>query len=442
MLYLAQKYLAKITILLRVPNNGIMIIFRLFWESLQMSVQTFRGNRLRSVLTLLGITIGIFAIIAVQTAIDSLEINIRQSVSSLGDNVVYVQKWPWAPEDGEEYAWWKYLNRPNVTMQENEYIRKHSKLTLTSCLVANAMKTVKYRNNSATNVPIVGASEGFQVIRSFEVDRGRYFSPFEELGGKNIAVLGSDLAEDLFEGEDPIGRIIKVGGFKLTVIGVTEKEGKGTFDDNNMDELVMVPLNFLKNIIDIRSEDARPQLWVEAKPGITVGELSDELTSLLRSVRRLKPLDENNFALNQTSIINNQLDQLFRVINIAGKIIGLFSILVGGFGIANIMFVSVKERTNIIGIEKAIGAKRYFILMEYLLESIILSLIGGLVGLFMIAILTLIINVSVEGFTMYLTLGNIMLGIGISSGIGLLSGIFPAIQAAYMNPVEAINTSF
>ena len=406
-----------------------------------MAFQTFRGNRLRSALTLLGITIGIFAIISVFTAVDSLEINIRESVSSLGDNVVYVQKWPWAPEDGQEYTWWKYLNRPMVTQEENEFIRRNSLLAAESCITAFTSRTVKYKNNSAENITIIGASEGFENIRSFEIEQGRYFTPFEVSRGRNIVVIGSDLAEDLFEGADPIGKEIKLGGFKVSVIGVTLKEGKGTFDDNNLDETVMMPINFMKNLVDIRRESANPQIWVEAKPGIKVEELSDELTSLLRAVRRLKPKDENNFALNQTSIINNQLDQVFKVINIAGFFIGIFSILVGGFGIANIMFVSVKERTHIIGIQKAVGAKNYFILMEFLIESVILSLVGGMAGLLIIGIFTLIINLSSD-FTMYLTMGNILLGLGISSLIGLLSGFAPAWQAARMDPVVAINTTF
>ena len=419
-----------------------MIIFRLFWESLMMAFQTFRGNKLRSALTLLGITIGIFAIISVFTAVDSLEMNIRESVSALGDDVVYIQKWPWGPEEGsEEYAWWKYLNRPLVTLDENESIRRYSKLASESCLVATARRTIRYQNNTAADITIMGATDGFQNIRSFEIEKGRYFSPFEITGGRNIGVLGAELAADLFENDDPVGQEIRIGGFKVTVIGVTKKEGKGTFDDNNLDELVLLPIHFMRNFVDIRRDNANPQIWVQAREGVSVDELSDELTSILRSIRRLKPMDDNNFALNQTSLISNQLDQVFKVINIAGFFIGIFSILVGGFGIANIMFVSVKERTHLIGIEKAIGAKNYFILMEFLIESVILSLVGGIAGLLIIGLLTAIVNLTSD-FTMYLTMGNILLGLGISSLIGLVSGFAPALQAARMNPVEAINTSF
>ena len=407
-----------------------------------MAFQTFRGNKLRSALTLLGITIGIFAIISVFTAVDSLEMNIRESVSALGDDVVYIQKWPWGPEEGsEEYAWWKYLNRPLVTLDENESIRRYSKLASESCLVATARRTIRYQNNTAADITIMGATDGFQNIRSFEIEKGRYFSPFEITGGRNIGVLGAELAADLFENDDPVGQEIRIGGFKVTVIGVTKKEGKGTFDDNNLDELVLLPIHFMRNFVDIRRDNANPQIWVQAREGVSVDELSDELTSILRSIRRLKPMDDNNFALNQTSLISNQLDQVFKVINIAGFFIGIFSILVGGFGIANIMFVSVKERTHLIGIEKAIGAKNYFILMEFLIESVILSLVGGIAGLLIIGLLTAIVNLTSD-FTMYLTMGNILLGLGISSLIGLVSGFAPALQAARMNPVEAINTSF
>lgn len=435
------KYAAKLANLLLVPNIGIMIIFRLFWESLVMAFQTFRGNKLRSSLTLLGITIGIFAIISVFTVVDSLEINIRKSISSLGDNVIYIEKWPWAPAEGEEYAWWKYLNRPLVSLDESEFIAEKSLLADVTCFVADTRQTVKYKNNTANEITIMGASDGFQEIRSFEIEQGRYFSPFEVRGGKNIAILGSDLASELFEDQDPIGQEIKLGAFKVNVIGVTLKEGKGTFDDRNLDETVILPLNFMRNIVDLRNETSNPQIWVKAREGISVDELSDELTSLLRSVRRLKPLDENNFALNQTSLINNQLDKVFKVINLAGFFIGIFSILVGGFGIANIMFVSVKERTHIIGIEKAIGAKNYFILMEFLIESILLSLLGGISGLAIIAMLTILVNISGD-FTMYLTLANVLFGLGISTAIGLISGFAPAWQAARMNPVVAINTTF
>ena len=418
-----------------------MVIIRLVWESLIMAIQSVIINRLRAMLSLLGITIGIFAIIAVFTIVDSLETNIRESVNSLGSDVIYIEKWPWAPEEGEEFAWWKYMNRPLASLDEYEFIKQKSRYAQNVCFLSAVGRRIEYKNNNVEGATVFGVTDGFQDIRSFEMAEGRYFSPIESKAGRNVAVIGSEIAQELFQGVDPIGKYIDLMGRKVMVIGVLEKEGKGTFDAFILDEVVILPLEYYRGFVDIKSDMANPQIWVQAKRNVSVKELSFELTQLLRSYRRLKPSDEDNFALNQTSIINNQLDQLFSVLKIAGFFIGVFSIIVGGFGIANIMFVSVKERTHIIGIQKAVGAKQYFILLQFLFESVMLSLAGGIIGLTIVFIGATIITLS-GNFTVSLTLQNILLGMGLSSGIGLISGIFPAWQGARMDPVVAINTSF
>jgi len=406
-----------------------------------MAVQSVTVNRLRAMLSLLGITIGIFAIIAVFTIVDSLETNIRESVESLGSDVLYVQKWPWAPAEGEEYAWWKYMNRPLATLEEYEYLKDNSKGAKNVAFISAVGRGIEYGNSNIDNVGVAGVTDEFKDIRAFELEEGRYFSPIEMNAGRNVTVIGSTIAEKLFEGSDPIGKYVKLFGSKVLVIGVVEKEGQGTFSGQILDDVAMLPLNFYMGYIDIRKEYADPQIWVQARPEVGVQELTFEVTQLLRSHRRLKPADEDNFALNQTSIINNQLDQLFAVLKIAGFFIGIFSIIVGGFGIANIMFVSVKERTHIIGIQKALGAKRYFILTQFLFESVMLSVAGGVIGLLIVFLGATAISMSGD-FSVYLTMDNILLGIGISSLIGLISGIFPAWQGARMDPVVAINTSF
>jgi putative ABC transport system permease protein len=393
-------------------------------------------------LSLLGITIGIFAIIAVFTIVDSLETNIRESVNSLGSNIIYVQKWPWAPEEGEsEYAWWKYMNRPLPSYDEYEYLREVSRNAEEVCFVSAVQRRIEYGNNFTDGSALLGVSEGFQDIRSFELDRGRYFTPLEAGAGRNVVVIGSEIAGELFEDTDPVGKYVKMMGRKVLVIGVLEKEGKGSFDFFNLDEIAILPLQYYKGFIDIRSDMSGPEIWVQARRNVSVNELTFEIRQLLRSHRRQKPSEEDSFALNQTSIIDNQLDKFFSVLKIAGFFIGIFSIIVGGFGIANIMFVSVKERTNIIGIQKALGAKKYFIMLQFLFESVMLSLAGGVIGLFIVFAGALIITLSSD-FSVYLTLNNIIMGVGISSLIGLISGIFPAWQGARMNPVVAINTTF
>jgi putative ABC transport system permease protein len=419
-----------------------MQFIRLIWESLIMAVQSVTVNRLRALLSLLGITIGIFAIISIFTIVDSLETNIRESVNSLGSDILWVMKWPWGPPEGEtEFPWWKYLNRPVASYDEYEFLRDHSRGASHVCFISSVGRRIEYKNNSVDGAGVLGVTEEFMEIRSTELEQGRFFSHVETKAGRNVAVIGHEIADKLFQGVNPIGKYIEIFGVKVAVIGVVEKEGTGAFSGLVLDDLAILPLEFYKGFIDIRKEWADPMIWVQAKPAVGVEELTFEITQMLRSYRRLKPSEEDNFAINQTSSINKQLDQLFAVLKIAGFFIGVFSIIVGGFGIANIMFVSVKERTHIIGIEKALGAKRYFILAQFLFESIMLSLAGGIVGLFLVFLGATAINLSSD-FSVYMTMNNILTGVGISSGIGLVSGIFPAWQGARMDPVVAINTTF
>jgi len=415
-------------------------LLKLINESFIFAFQSVIMNKLRTILSLLGITIGIFAIISVFTIVDSLETNIRTSLNSLGTNIIYVQKWPWTAENGAEYQWWKYVNRPVPSYEEYREIEYRSVMAQDVGFVVSTMQTAKFENNKIENTRFIGVSNNIENIRTIEIVQGRYFTSFEINSARNICVIGSAVAKSLFPNINPIGKTLRVAGFKLRVIGVISKEGKATFSDS-MDETVILPVTFIGNMIDIKSEDFNPELWVKAKPNVSNEALIDELRQILRSVRRLKPNAEDTFALNQTSMLSNSLDSFFKVLNMAGWFIGLFSLLVGGFGIANIMFVGVKERTTQIGIQKALGAKRYFILSEFLFEAVLLSVFGGAVGLFLVWIGTVLINY-LAGFTIDLTIGNIVLGLGISSLIGLISGLAPAWTAARMDPVTAINTSF
>jgi putative ABC transport system permease protein len=414
-----------------------MIIFRLLRESVSFAFQSLRVNKLRTLLSLLGITIGIFAMISVFTVIDSLEKQIRDSVSSLGDDVIYIQKWPW--EFSQDYAWWKYMNRPVPTLEEYEMIRDNAKNIAACTYMGSAMRNVSYEAVN-TNSPILIATHDYKDNRAFDISKGRYFSEKESLMGSNVAIIGYNIAENLFSGQNPIGKELKVDGHRVTVIGIFDKEGSSMMSTSH-DFLIMLPINFGKRIFRLNSNELNPMIMASAKPDVSIEQMNDELEILLRSHRRLSPLEEPNFALNQASMISQGVDKIFATIDIAGIIIGGFAILVGGFGIANIMFVSVKERTHIIGIQKAIGAKNYFIMLEFLFESVLLSLAGGIVGLVIVAAGTLLINLTGD-FKMYLTVSNIILGISISSIIGLVSGFAPAWQAARMDPVTAMNSTF
>ncbi len=411
------------------------LFFQLVKESILFASHSLLANKLRTFLSLLGITIGIFAIITVFTVTDSLENNIRGSIESLGNNVVIVEKWPWA--FGGDYPWWKYMLRPTARVSDLETIVQNSKTAEAAAFRVDTKKRVQYFNNMVENATISGVSADYNLVSNFEIEQGRYFTQLESDNGKNVAILGNTLQTGLFSpGENPLGKEVKMFGRKFTVIGIIKKQGESMMG-NSMDNQVMIPLNFIRNILDVRAESNEPYIAVKAKTGVSNEQLKDELTGLLRSERRLPPGTEDNFALNETSVLSKGFDGLFDVIGTVGWIIGGFSILVGGFGIANIMFVSVKERTNLIGIQKSLGAKNYFILLQFLSEAVFLSLIGGLLGLFIIWIITLFAG-DAFGMEITLTLSNTVLGLTISFLIGIISGFVPAYSAAQLDPVEAI----
>ena len=415
------------------------MFFRLLKEGFVFAFNSVIVNKLRTFLSLFGITIGIFSIISVFTVLDWMEKSIRDSISSLGDNVIYVQKFPWSFDPN--LKWWDIIKWPSISDHDYEAVLRKSTKTEAACFLASQSEQIKYRKNVAKDIPIAAVTLEFQDVRSFEIDKGRYFSPFEASTGKNVVLIGSEIADKLFEKTDPVGKPITIAGFKANVIGVFKKEGKGGISDNGMDGLALVTMNFGRSFINMRNRFIETQLMIKAKPGVSIEELSDETTMILRAARRLQPEEIDNFSVNRASLLSQGFDAVFAGINIGGWVIGGFAILVGGFGIANIMFVSVRERTNIIGIQKALGAKRFFILQQFLVESVLLSIIGGLLGVLMIFLTTLVINYLYD-LNMYLTMANVFLAIFISGIIGVVAGYAPAYAAAKMNPVEAIGFSF
>jgi len=423
------------SLILREIIRHLIVLFRLIRESLLFALISLTVNKLRTFLSLLGITIGIFAIILVYSIVDSLEKNIRDSVSQLGDNVVYVQKWPWG--GGGEYAWWKYLNRPVPISKESTLLRKRSQFAQNIAFGTSlGGATAKRESRNAGGLNVMGVTFEYNRIWDFELMTGRYFTEGEMTGGKPYCIIGYDISEGLFlPGENPIGQKISIRGQKLTIIGVFEKVGESLVGQS-YDKMVLVPFKFMRTVVNTDRNDNN-LIMVSAKDGVTVGQLKDELTGLMRSIRRLRPEADDNFALNDPSLISNQLDSLFGVLGLVGTIIGGFSILVGGFGIANIMFVSVRERTNEIGIQKALGAKNFIILVQFLTESIVLCLVGGAAGLFLVYV-GAYAAARIFEFDIFLSTQNVVVGLGLSATIGLLSGFIPAWMASRLDPVEAI----
>jgi putative ABC transport system permease protein len=412
------------------------IYLKLFKESVAFSLTALATNKLRTILSLLGITIGIFSIISVFTLVDSLELKIRSSVEDLGDNVIFVQKWPW--KFGGAYNWWDYMARPYPSPEEQVAIAEQSEYSGGSAYTCNFSRTVKFNRNSVEQTIIVGASKGYDKVRNFEVAQGRYFTEKEILSGNNTCVIGDQIAKDLFGVNPAIGKMIKIDGRKTRVIGVFKREGESMIGFS-LDPYIVLTLNYARTMVNVKSRRVDPTIYVKAKEGIENAALKNELTGIMRAQRRLKPKEKNDFALNEISIISEGFDGFFGFIHVLGSVIGGFSIIVGAVSIANIMFVSVKERTKIIGIQKALGAKNGFILFQFLSESVILSLIGGLIGLILIAILATVVRFTTE-YEVVLTFSNILLGISISVVIGIIAGVIPAWQAAKKDPVEAIRS--
>jgi putative ABC transport system permease protein len=415
--------------------KSYLIVFNQVFESASFAVEALKNNKLRTMLSTLGITIGIFCIIMVLTMVDSLERNVQSSVESLGKDVIFVDKWPWT--FGPDYKWWKYMNRPNPKLSELRTISEKSSLADASALVVTLGNvTVKYESNSAENINIMGVSHEYDRIRSFNLQEGRYFTDNESRNGLPVAVVGYEIATSLFPNSSGIDKYIIVKGRKYRVIGIASKEGESMIG-NSMDNIILLPAQNVTQFVRINSNHSNAQLQVKARDGIALEQMEEELNGIMRSLRKLKPGEEQDFALNKTTLIAEPIKQVFSVITFAGWIIGGFAILVGGFGIANIMFVSVKERTNQIGIQKSLGAKNYFILIEFLVEAIILCLLGGALGITLVWLLTILVSSTLD-FNIAVSAANVFTGVFVSLIIGLISGFIPAYSASKLDPVVAI----
>jgi putative ABC transport system permease protein len=420
-----------------------MLTLNLIFESFRFALQALKSNLLRTILSLLGVTIGIFAIISVLTAVDSLEKNIKDSFNFLGANVIYIEKWPF-PDAKGEYRWWDFLQRPNMSYNEFRFLESNLKNQKGIAIFAIYRNiTVKRKNNSIGQVRVVGGSHGYDKIFELNIEYGRYFTGDELENGRNVVIIGSKIADALFpNGEGPIGKSIKIKNLKYVVVGVLKREGQSFLGTPSKDDLTLIPYGAFRRMYQTGTGEP---FEVASRIGVKgnehdVGllELENEVRGILRVKRGLRPTVKDNFAMNRPEAFANIISGVFDILSIAGWFIGGFSILVGGFGIANIMFVSVQERTSIIGLQKSLGAKNFFILFQFLFEAIFLSLIGGFTGLGLVYLFTFI---PLGDLVLELTVGNIVLGLGVSSAIGLIAGIIPAARAARLDPVAAIRAN-
>lgn len=410
--------------------------FEIFWNSLQFAIQELQKNKLRTFLSLLGITFGIFCIISVMATVTSLQQNVQNSFKSFGNNTIYIQKWPWG--GGSDYPWWKYMNRPVTRFREMAPVQQKTTLAESVAYSYFNASPVEYNDVSLASVNWFGITEEFDKIQPVEIGWGRYINANDFEFGNSNAVMGHNVSEQLFgRAELGVGKTVMVKGRKVTIIGIIKKQGQSLIGGWDFDNIIMFPYRFASQIANPDRSDAF--ILVKGKENIPAAELKNELRGVMRGVRRLSPKQEDNFALNDVSSGATQVNAIFSGMTIGGIAITILSFIVGIFGVANIMFVTVRERTSVIGLKKAIGAKRRTILSEFLMESAFLCVLGGLMGLIMVFGLTFFLT-RVLNFEVFIS-WKLFAGAVVTCIVtGILAGIIPAFIAARMDPVAAIRS--
>ena len=412
--------------------------FEITISSFKLAMQELLKNKLRTFLSLFGVTIGIFCIIGVLAAVNSLQLNIQSEIKSLGTNTIYIDKWDYGAGGGPDYPWWKYVKRPSPEYDELQQIKQRTSTAQNVAFVINTTGNVDVNDNTLNNVILYGVSEEFSFVQPIEIQYGRYLTNAEFGLGSNSAIIGNEIAEKLFsDAVRAVGKQITTKGKNMTVVGVIKKQGSTIVGGWQFDKSLITSYHFAKTFID--EKRANPLIVVKGRKNISSKAVKDELKGVMRSIHKLNPTQEDNFALNDINDFSDALDQAFVSVNMGGWAIGALSFIVGIFGVANIMFVTVKERTAQIGLKKAIGAKNGMILTEFLLESAFLCIIGGMIGLLLVFILTKVAS-AILNFPFFLSANIIALAIVICIVAGVLAGMIPAIKASKMNPVTAIRS--
>jgi putative ABC transport system permease protein len=415
-------------------RRGIEII----GSSFKMALQELWKNKLRTFLSLFGITIGIFCIIGVLATVSSLERNIHNEIRSLGTNTIYYDKWDYSAGGGPDYPWWKYVNRPSPKYEEIKQIRARTRGAKYVAFTITVQDRIEYGGNVLSNVKYYGVTEDFDDIQPVNVGFGRYISPSDFKNGSNVVIIGFDVAEKLFgSAEVAPGKFLGVRGKDVIVAGVISKQGKQMIGGWDFDQSIIIPYGFARTVMNELKAD--PLVMIQGQDGLSSKALKDELTGTMRAIHKLPPGKDEDFSLNDINDFSDAISEAFAGLNIGGWAIAALSLVVGMFGVANIMFVSVRERTSQIGLKKALGARKHVILAEFLLESAFLCVIGGLIGLTLVFLLTQLLSVALN-FPVFVSSGYIMLAIGICIVVGIAAGFIPALQAARMDPVVAIRS--
>ncbi len=413
-----------------------MLVVNLLRESVAFILLLLRVDKFRSFLSIIGVTIGVFSIVSVLSAIDSLKANVKRGLETFGGTSLIIEEYPWQTSSQASNKITK--KRPAITFEDFRFLmeRTHNLESLAFLLYVN--RGVSYKRVTVGRPYVYATTFDWDKIYRLNIDRGRYFSQKESLLGSPVTIIGDEIAKELFKDENPLGKKIIIGNNKVTVIGVLKKKGislASIFDD---DISVLLTLSYAKTITNIHSHNT--QIFAKPKESISREDAILETKHLLKISRRLKPFQDENFAINEMSFLLDISNELISKINLGGWVIAAFSLLIGAFGIVNNMFVSVKERTSEIGLQRALGAKKYIIVTQFLSEAIVLSAIGGVIGILICIILITTIG-SFDSFELSINIFNIIKGLAISFFVGIISGLIPALQAAKLHPADAINSN-
>ncbi len=404
-------------------------------ESLRIAFAQIRANKLRSALTALGVIIGIVAVTLMGTAIKGIDVGVDRSFSGFGDDVLYVTKWPWKDNSQD---WWNYRNRRPIrhdyARQVNEWIADHPAGALKLAVpTANRGTTIIRGEYRLNNIWTMGTSADYSRITRSEMKEGRFFSDFEAQSGANVAIIGYDVADALFPGESALGQTVRIRDQNFKILGVAARQGSflGLF---SWDSMLAMPITTYRRYYRV-NDDGEIRVQVDIA---RMAVARDELRGLMRSLRQLGPEKPDDFEINEQGTVRAQLDPIKNGIALAGLFITGLALFVGAIGIMNITYVSVKERTKEIGTRKALGARRRTILLQFLIEAVSLCVIGGVIGLLVTVGLTAVVAQVAPAFPLVFSIGLVLLALGASLLVGVLSGFLPALAASKLDPVVAL----
>lgn len=400
-------------------------------EGVKIAFQAIASNKIRAILTTLCIVIGIVSVTSMNTITDGIDRQFEESLSLLGRNVVYVEKWPWGLGGGE-YKWWDYRNRREMKIEYVDQLRKSSRYAEDIAAAISRNRTVRFQDNYVENIEVVGSTSNYLKPTALELDRGRFFTDQENERGARVIVLGGGLAETLFEGKgDPMEKEIRIEGQRFLVIGTFEKQGS-SIGINDTDNLAVMPMQTFKSIYGLRWG---LQISVRFPDELALAEGQYEIEGLMRQIRQLEPGEDNDFAINKPELFKAAFERMTGTIYLVGIFLTGLALFVGGIGVMNIMFVSVKERTKEIGIRKAVGAKSWEILFQFLIEAVVICLLGGVIGIALSVGTTKLIN---EFFVAYMDWGTVLNAVILCSLVGVVFGFIPSYKAAKADPIDSL----